>query len=180
MIYLTNKEDRKEQIIDKAVGVFAERGYYKATTAMVAKAAGVTQPYVFHFFANKEELFKAVIDRAFSRIYETFAAIEAPADQLIETMGHAFSQIIETHRDEVLMVMQAHTITEAGIREHVRNMFRKIYESLSVKFERAGIEEAKGTAAHFIGTGLLITVAEVLNLPELTGGIDDGNGEAGC
>jgi hypothetical protein len=59
-------------------------------------------------------------------------------------------------------------------------MFRKIYESLSVKFERAGIEEAKGTAAHFIGTGLLITVAEVLNLPELTGGIDDGNGKAGC
>jgi AcrR family transcriptional regulator len=168
MIILANKEDRKVQIIDKAVGVFAERGYYKATTAMVAKAAGVTQPYVFHFFENKEELFKAVIDRAFSRIYETFAAVEAPADQLIETMGHAFSQIIETHRDEVLMVMQAHTISEVGIREHVREMFITIYESLSLKIERAGIEGAKETAAHFIGTGLLITVAEVLNLPQLT------------
>ena len=31
------REDRKEQIIDKAVGVFAEQGYYKATTALVAR-----------------------------------------------------------------------------------------------------------------------------------------------
>ena len=54
---------------------------------MVAKAAGVTQPYVFHFFENKEGLFKAVIDRAFSRIYDTFAEIQAPADQLLKRWG---------------------------------------------------------------------------------------------
>lgn len=164
------REDKKEVIIENAVGVFAERGYYKATTAMVAKAAGVTQPYVFHFFENKEELFKAVIDRAFARIYDTFSEVKAPADQLIETMGHAFEQIIQTHRDEVLMVMQAHVISDAGIREHVRNLFLKIFESLTLKFDSAGIPNGKETAAHFIGTGLLITVAEVLNLPQLISG----------
>jgi AcrR family transcriptional regulator len=164
------REDKKEIIIENAVGVFAERGYYKATTAMVAKAAGVTQPYVFHFFENKEELFKAVIDRAFGRIYETFAEVQAPADQLIETMGHAFEQIIQTHRDEVLMVMQAHAISDPGIREHVSRLFLNIFESLTLKFENAGIPNAKGTASQFIGTGLLITLAEVLKLPQLTPG----------
>lgn len=166
------REDKKEIIIENAVGVFADRGYYKATTAMVAKAAGVTQPYVFHFFENKEELFKAVMDRAFGRIYDTFAQVDAPADQLIETMGHEFEQIIQTHRDEVLMVMQAHAISDPGIREHVSSMFLKIFESLTLKFDKAGIPNAKETAAHFIGTGLLITLAEVLNLPQLTHGKD--------
>ncbi|MEH7179780.1 TetR/AcrR family transcriptional regulator [Neobacillus vireti] len=166
------REDKKEIIIENAVGVFAERGYYKATTAMVAKAAGVTQPYVFHFFENKEELFKAVIDTAFGRIYDTFKEVHAPADQLIETMGQAFEQIIQTHRDEVLMVMQAHAISDTGIREHVRSLFLQMFESLTYKFENAGIPNAKETAAHFIGTGLLITVAEVLNLPQLTTGKD--------
>ncbi|MGN8645159.1 TetR/AcrR family transcriptional regulator [Gracilibacillus sp. HCP3S3_G5_1] len=161
------REDKKEMIIDNAVPVFAEKGYYKATTAMVAKAAGVTQPYVFHFFTNKEELFKAVIDQAFSRIYDTFSNVQAPADKLIETMGTAFEQIIQTHRDEVLMVMQAHAIAEAGIREHVKKLFLTIFESLTLKFEKAGIPNAKQTASHFIGTGLLITVAEVLELPQL-------------
>ncbi len=167
---LAVRKDKRELIIENALVVFAEKGYYRATTAMVAKAAGVTQPYVFHFFENKEELFKTVIDRAFSRIYDTFAEVEAPADQLIETMGREFSQIIQTHRDEVLMVMQAHSISEYGIREHVRNLFLKIFDSLTLKFERAGIPNAKATAAHFIGTGLLITVAEVLNLPQLIDG----------
>ncbi|WHZ03836.1 TetR/AcrR family transcriptional regulator [Neobacillus sp. YX16] len=164
------REDKKEIIIENAVGVFAEKGYYKATTAMVAMAAGVTQPYVFHFFKNKEELFNAVIDRAFSRIYDTFAKVHAPADQLIETMGHAFEQIIQTHRDEVLMVMQAHAISDPGIREHVSGLFLKIFESLTLKFEHAGIPNAKETASQFIGTGLLITLAEVLKLPQLTPG----------
>ncbi len=161
------KEDKKEIIIDNAVAVFAEKGYYKATTATVAKAAGVTQPYVFHFFTNKEELFKAVIDRAFSRIYDTFSEVQAPANTLIETMGRAFEQIIQTHRDEVLMVMQAHAIVEPGIREHVKKLFLTIFESLTLKFENAGIPNAKQTASQFIGTGLLITVAEVLDLPQL-------------
>lgn len=167
------REDKRERIIENAMSVFAERGYYKATTAMVAKAAGVTQPYVFHFFENKEELFKAVIDRAFSRIYETFSKVEAPADQLIEAMGRGFNQIIQTHRDEVLMVMQAYTVSEVGIREHIRKLYRTIFESLTLKMERVGVPKAKETAARFIGTGLLITLAEVLNLPELICGVDN-------
>ena len=161
---------KKEIIIENAVGVFAERGYYKATTAMVAKAVWSDTALCVSFFENKEELFKAVIDRAFIRIYDTFAEVNAPADQLIETMGHAFEQIIQTHRDEVLMVMQAHAISDAGIREHVSKLFNKIFESLTLKFDKGGIPNPKETAAHFIGTGLLITLAEVLNLPQLTHG----------
>lgn len=164
---MAGHEDRKEQIIDKAVGIFAELGYYKATTARVAKAVGVTQPYVFHFFNNKEELFKAVIDRAINRIYETFTQVEAPLDRLTETMGHAFLQIMEAHRDEIIMVMQAHAISEPVIREHVSEKFRIIYEGIIAKFERAGIPNAEAAASQFIGMGLLITVSEVLDLPQL-------------
>ncbi|MFD1706441.1 TetR/AcrR family transcriptional regulator [Siminovitchia sediminis] len=164
------KEDKKEMIIENAVKIFAEMGYYKTTTGMVAKATGVTQPYVFHFFKNKEELFKTVIDRAFSRLYHTFSKVDAPADQLIETMGRAFSEIIKTHREEILLVMQAHSIAEEGIREYVRHLHKTMFETLTQKFEKAGIPKAKKTAAHFIGTGLLITVAEVLDLPEMIKG----------
>ncbi len=161
------KEDKKELIIENAVGIFAKMGYYKATTAMVAKETGVTQPYVFHFFKNKEELFKTVIDRAFGRLYDTFAKVEAPADQIIEVMGCAFSKAVETHREEVLLIMQAHSISEQGIREHVRSLHKTMFEALTLKFERAEVPQAKKVAAQFIGTGLLITVAEVLDLPEL-------------
>jgi hypothetical protein len=66
--------------------------------------------------------------------------------------------------------MQAHAISEPGIRKHVSSLFLKIFESLTLKFENAGIPNAKETASQFIGTGLLITLAEVLKLPQLTPG----------
>lgn len=161
------REDRKEQILDKAVAVFAEKGYYKATTALVAKAAGVTQPYVFHFFKNKEELFNAVIDRAVGRLYDTFMQVEAPADQLAESMGKAFKQILQTNRDEMIMVMQAHAISEPAIRMHVREKFRLMNEVFIAKFEAAGMPNPRAAAGHFLSIGLLITLSDVLELPEL-------------
>lgn len=162
-----SKVDKKEIIIDNAVAVFAEKGYYKATTAMVAKAAEVTQPYVFHFFKNKEELFIAVLDRAFHRIYDRFMRVEAPAVQLVEAMGHEFTKVMNKHRDEVLMVMQAYTISEPLIREHVAHLYDTIFHSLVLKFEQVGIANPSIHASNFISTGLLITLAEILNIPKL-------------
>ncbi|WP_274653555.1 TetR/AcrR family transcriptional regulator [Paenibacillus humicola] len=161
------REDRKELIIDNAVGIFAEKGYYKATTAMVAAGAGVTQPYVFHFFRNKEELFNAVVTRAAGRICEIFNRIEAPADRLMDTMGNAFLQIMSTHRDEILLLMQAYTIAEPGIRAVVREKFGMIYDEVVAKFEQARVPNVREAASQFMGTGLLIAQSEVLELPRL-------------
>ncbi|MFS8580178.1 MAG: TetR/AcrR family transcriptional regulator [Novibacillus thermophilus] len=161
------REGRKEQILDSAVAVFAEKGYYKATTAQVAEAAGVTQPYIFHFFHNKADLFNAVVDRAFQRIYESFRTVEAPPDRLFQTMGDAFFRIMNTNRAETILVMQAPAISEPVIREHVREKFQLIHKLVLTKFTQAGLPNAAEAASRFIGTGLLITVSEVLNLPQL-------------
>jgi len=134
---------------------------------MVAQAAGVTQPYIFHFFRNKEQLFKSVIDRAHQRIYDEFVQVNAPADRLFRTMGEAFIRIIHTHRDEILMVMQAHAIPEPAIREYVREKFKLIHEAVLDKFRSAGVSDAEKATSRFIGEGLLITVAEVLQLPQM-------------
>ncbi|MBS4201100.1 TetR/AcrR family transcriptional regulator [Bacillus sp. FJAT-49732] len=161
------REDKKELILDKAVGIFAENGYYKATTALIAKAAGVTQPYIFHFFKNKEELFIAVIDRASKRINEAFSGVEAPAGQLMDTMGHAFINIMKTHKDEIILIMQSHAISESVIRDHVREKFRSVHELVTEKFKMAGSPNPEASASQFFSNGFLITVAEVLELPQL-------------
>ncbi|MBL0927369.1 MAG: TetR/AcrR family transcriptional regulator [Phycisphaerales bacterium] len=54
---------RKEQLLDVAVKLFSERGYAGATTADLAKAAGVTEPIIYRHFDSKKDLFIAVIDR---------------------------------------------------------------------------------------------------------------------
>jgi AcrR family transcriptional regulator len=159
--------DKKDLIIDGAVAIFAEYGYYKTTTAQIAKAAGVTQPYVFHFFSSKEDLYQAVLDRAFSRIYEVFSSIDAPSDQLYEAMGHAFVDIMKSHRDEILMLMQSYTIAEPVIREHVKNQFKLVYDTVLGRFQQAGLPDPEVKTSEFIGDGMMLTLAEILKLPEL-------------
>ena len=168
------REDRKEQILDKAVEIFAEWGYYKTTTAQVAKAVGVTQPYIFHFFQNKEELFKAVIDKAVQRLFEAFSVVESPGDHLVDMMGLAFNDLMQSHRNEILMVMQAYTISEPEIRNHVKEKFQMLHESISTIFERGGVSNAEVAASQFIGMGLMITISEVLELPQLRRFKDNG------
>ncbi len=48
------KENRKEDILEAGLEVFAKRGYYNTTTALIAEKAGISQPYVFKFFKTKE------------------------------------------------------------------------------------------------------------------------------
>lgn len=160
--------DRKKQILDAATILFAENGYYKTTTAQVAKAIGVTQPYIFHFFKSKEELFLGIITRAVDQIYETFKNVQAPRGQLFEAMGHAFNRLIETNRDELLLAMQSFSTPEIVIRDFARERFALIYRTIRDRLGEDGHPNPNVGASKFIGMGLVITLSEVLSLPELS------------
>gem|GEM_PF-339850 len=54
---------RREQLLDVAAELFAKEGYARATTAQLAKAAGVTEPIIYRHFASKRDLFVALVER---------------------------------------------------------------------------------------------------------------------
>ncbi|REE67635.1 TetR family transcriptional regulator [Paenibacillus taihuensis] len=168
---MTSKDDaslnRKEQILDAAAALFAENGYYKTTTAKVAEAVGVTQPYVFHFFKTKEALYLAVLERAYQRILYAFTSVQAPPELLQETMGKAFIELLADHRNEILLIMMAYTTPEPVIRDHTRRQFEMIYERVLNRFTQAGIADSEQKTSNFISFGLLIAMSETLDLPYL-------------
>jgi AcrR family transcriptional regulator len=55
-------EDRREQIIDAAMHVFAQKGFVRATNKDIARAAGITPGLIYHYFDSKEALFQAIIE----------------------------------------------------------------------------------------------------------------------
>ena len=52
---------RREQLLDLALDLFAKQGFEATSTQQIAKAAGVTQGLVFHYFGSKEGLLSAVL-----------------------------------------------------------------------------------------------------------------------
>ncbi|MEO8955969.1 MAG: TetR/AcrR family transcriptional regulator [Ktedonobacteraceae bacterium] len=55
-------EDRREQIIDAAMRIFAQKGFAKATNKDIAREAGITAGLIYHYFKSKEDLLKVVIE----------------------------------------------------------------------------------------------------------------------
>jgi AcrR family transcriptional regulator len=105
--------ERREQILDAAIVVFAERGYRVSTTADIAAVAEISQPAVFKHFKSRDELFLAVIDRIFTRsaaLWEEAARAEGPPLRtLIATAAAWRSQAITgtraPRRDPLLAVL---------------------------------------------------------------------------
>lgn len=55
-------EERRLQILSVAVSLFSQRGFGGTTTKEIAQAAGVSEAMVFRHFANKQELYSAILD----------------------------------------------------------------------------------------------------------------------
>jgi len=54
---------RRQRVLDEATRLFSERGYAAVSTSDVARAAGVAEGSVFHYFGSKQELLRAVGER---------------------------------------------------------------------------------------------------------------------
>src|SRR5436190_23685293 len=55
------RRSRREEILEIAVGLFAERGYHGVSMDDVGAAAGVTGPALYHHFAGKEAMLAAAL-----------------------------------------------------------------------------------------------------------------------
>lgn len=54
---------RRDQILDEATRLFAERGYDGTSMSDLAESVGLRKASLFHHFASKEQLKAAVLDR---------------------------------------------------------------------------------------------------------------------
>ena len=55
-------EERRQQILGVAMRLFSQRGFRGTTTKEIAHEAGVSEAMVFRHFANKQELYSAILD----------------------------------------------------------------------------------------------------------------------
>ncbi|HZQ92129.1 MAG TPA: TetR/AcrR family transcriptional regulator [Terriglobales bacterium] len=56
-------EDRREQILDSAIPLFARHGFNGTTTRRIAEKAGVNEAIIFRHFPTKQDLYWAIIER---------------------------------------------------------------------------------------------------------------------
>src|SRR5690242_5158151 len=169
--------ERREQILGAASLVFGERGYFGATTDQIAKAAGISQPYVVRMFGSKENLFVEVLQRALDKLMVSFQstidgwkADGSPAGEdgavgehheIGRRLGLAYVNLIED-RGILLSLMQAFGMgQDPTIGAKARDGFLAIYRLL-----RDEADFTPEQVRSFLAEGMLLNTLLGLRLPD--------------
>jgi TetR/AcrR family transcriptional regulator len=154
--------DRRESILLAATDVFGQYGYYGSTTDQVAKAAGVSQPYVVRMFGTKERLFLEVIERALSFILVSFRRVLAESgDDLRVRLGSAYVELLR-ERGLLLSLMHAFVLgSDPVVGAAARRGFLEVYAFLR---DEAGFgpQDAQG----FLEGGMLLNTLVGLRMSD--------------
>lgn len=160
---------RREEILTAAATVFGRRGYIGATTDQVARAAGISQPYVVRLFGTKEALFLEVVAAAKHALLDSFRGAltglraEGAGDDpaaITAVLGDRYVELAQD-RGIHLPLMQAFVQgADPVVGAAARSGYLLIWQFLR---EEAGLDPV--TARDFLAHGMLISVLLGLELP---------------
>ncbi len=89
--------DRREELLFSAVELFLRYGYKKTTLDDLAEAANISKSTLYHYFSNKDDLFRqattTLVDYEFSSLADRVASVEG----LLPKLG----EYIAVHRDHL-------------------------------------------------------------------------------
>ena len=152
--------ERREQILQAALTVFADGGYAGTTTDQVAREAGVSQPYVVRLFGGKQQLFAELYSRASRRVVAALAAV-APGPNAKQEMSEAYIGLLA---DRNLLLLLMHGFA-AGSEPEIGRLARwTLSEAFRLYVERTG--EGPDEARVFVAHGMLINVLLAVNATE--------------
>jgi AcrR family transcriptional regulator len=168
--------ERRDALIEAAVHEFAHGGLYGTPVDRIARRVGVAQPYVFSLFANKRELFLAAVQRGFELVGQAFEraadefdpALALPDTDVLSTMGKAYVELLESHRDYLMLQHQAYAACDDDV---IRDRVRGLYARLVALVERLSGAESE-RIDDFFRYGMWLNVAAAMGVEDLSAGCD--------
>ena len=166
-------EERRGQVVSAAIVEFAQQGYQAASTAAIARRAGISQPYIYALFPSKQDLFIAVHDEVIGRIRRAFAEAagrgSTPAEKL-DRMGEVYAELI-ADRDALRAQLHTYATGDPIIQAHAARCYRDLYNEV---IRLSGAEPVE--VSMFFACGMLANVTIALGLDDICAPLFDSPG----
>jgi AcrR family transcriptional regulator len=152
-------EESRAAILQAAALEFAEHGIAGARTDAIAQAAKVNKALLYYYFEDKETLYGAVLDNAFSgmkaSVFRVLDSDLPPREKVLAYLGAYFDFIASNQIYPKLMqreMMRAREGDSVHIDRLVKTYFKPVYRRLGELLHQ-GIAEGefrKVDPAHFV------------------------------
>jgi AcrR family transcriptional regulator len=154
-------EERREAVLEAAMVEFAAHGLEGGSTEAIARAVGISQPYVFRLFGTKKELFMATIERCLRGTLEMMRTASAglKGEDVLHAIGEAYAQRL-ANPTYLHAQMQSYAACHDP---DIRDVVRKGYGEMVEYVERAsGLPSDR--VSHFFAKGMLLNVVASMDL----------------
>jgi AcrR family transcriptional regulator len=135
-------EARRNQILDAAAAVFAEKGFHRATTKEIARTAGVSEGTIYNYFDSKVDLLIGITTRLaeLEHLDEELAdALQSDArDFLIAIFRHRMGLVQQNH--ETMQAILPEMLVNPALRERFYQRFVLPTATLFEQYIQARIE----------------------------------------
>ena len=126
--------DKRRQILDAAIKVFARQGFHSTRVSDIADEAGVAYGLVYHYFNSKEEVLNELFTERWSLLLAAIDDADNAGQAPREKLENVASFIIESYRhDPELMKVIIVEVTRAANsfgQTHLREI-RRAYDSIA-------------------------------------------------
>ena len=154
--------ERREAVLAAALDAFARGGLHGTSTEDIARAAGISQPYLFRLFGTKKKLFVATVERCMADTLELFraAAGDLRGEEALEAMGAAYAAMVTEDRTRLLAQLQAYAACDDP---EVREAMRAGFGSLHLFVETVSGLDPEAVSRWF-GAGMLLNVLAAMDI----------------
>jgi TetR/AcrR family transcriptional regulator len=90
--------DRKTTILQAALEVFSEKGFFCATVDAICEKAGIAKGTIYNYFSGKEDLFYTIIENLENDLYRRLQLVAKEETNALEKLESA----IKTHMQCIL------------------------------------------------------------------------------
>jgi AcrR family transcriptional regulator len=100
-------EDKRRQILDAAVRVFARKGFHASRVGDIAEEAGVAHGLLYHYFESKDAVLQAVFQENWNVLLERIGSVEETDEPAVDQLRHVAAIILRTwlHLPDVVRVV---------------------------------------------------------------------------
>ena len=163
--------ERRQAVLETACRVFVSSSYRGATTAEIAREAGVSEPILYRHFGSKRDLYLACLDEAWRTLREVAQA--AIAESPATCLGAVADAFMATQQKIRLIDLWIQGLNEASgdpvIAAALRAQIREVHDfvaDLIVDGQSHGAVAAerdpRAEAWIFVAAGLLVTIDQRL------------------
>jgi AcrR family transcriptional regulator len=158
---------RRAAVLDTACRVFSQSSYRGATTAEIAREAGISEPILYRHFGSKRDLYLACLDDAWQSFHE--GATQALAEDPVGCLGVISDRYMAKGSRFRVVDLWIQALTEASddpvIAKALRRQVRELHDFIAGVIrdgQRRGVvnadRDAEAEAWIFVGGGLLATM----------------------